>query len=55
MNREIYFVRFRYQEVRFRWTASQSDARFMIKKVYVGADCPWFCSGHGVCQAHGCL
>ncbi|CAF4678933.1 unnamed protein product [Rotaria sp. Silwood1] len=42
------------QEVRFRWTTSQSNARFMINKVYVGADCPWFCSGHGLCQSNGC-
>ncbi|CAF1574185.1 unnamed protein product [Rotaria magnacalcarata] len=42
------------QEVRFRWTTSQENARFMINKVYVGADCPWFCSGHGLCRSNGC-
>ena len=42
------------QDVRFRWTASQSNARFRIEKVYVGADCPWFCSGHGLCKSNGC-
>ncbi|CAF2836302.1 unnamed protein product [Rotaria sp. Silwood2] len=42
------------QEVRFRWTTSQVNAQFMINKVYVGADCPWFCSGHGLCQSNGC-
>ncbi|CAF0744576.1 unnamed protein product [Adineta steineri] len=43
------------QEVRFRWKANQSNARFIINNVYVGADCPWFCSGHGICQSNGCL
>ncbi|CAF0939143.1 unnamed protein product [Adineta ricciae] len=44
------------QDVRFRWSASKSDARFIIHNVYVGADCPWFCSGHGICQSNdGCL
>jgi hypothetical protein len=49
------FVSIRNQEVRFRWITSQTDARFMIKNLYIGADCPWFCSGHGLCQSNGCL
>jgi hypothetical protein len=49
------FGRISNQEVRFRWITSQTDAKFIIRNVYIGADCPWFCSGHGLCQSNGCL
>jgi len=45
----------RNQQVRFRWITDEKNVKFTIDKLYIGSDCPWFCSGHGLCHVNGCL
>ncbi|GFO21735.1 reelin [Plakobranchus ocellatus] len=45
-------------KTRFRWRRSgikEPTPIWAIDNVYLGSDCPWLCSGHGVCDQGKCL